>query len=151
MIADFGWTCANYVYTFVDSFSVSAYHVFERAAPEKKIQLAASVSLQTEDPTQEDYDKAVTKIMQSDCLATVIVTQTAPTASIIYEARKRGYEGHFVIQAASMSIQFNLRRMVGDTQTDEMLHGMLAVAPFNGAGNDRWVFMNLDMSMLACE
>ena len=137
MIVDFGWTCANYVYTFVDSFSVSAYHTFERTAPEKNIQLAASVSLQTEDPTQEDYDKAVTKIMESDCLATVIVTQTTPTASIIYKAHKRGYKGRFIIQGASMSIQTNLRRMVGDTQTDEMLHGMLAVAPFNGVGNDR--------------
>ena len=137
MIADFGWTCANYVYTEVDSFSASAYHTFKRTAPEKNIRLAERVGFQTEQPTAGDYDEAATKIMKSGCQATVIVTQTVPTASIIYEARKRGYEGHFVIQAASMSIQANLRRMVGDTQTDEMLHGMLAVAPFNGAGNDR--------------
>ena len=137
MIADFGWTCANYVYTEVDSFSASAYHTFKRTAPEKNIRLAERVGFQTEQPTAGDYDEAATKIMKSGCQATVIVTQTVPTASIIYEARKRGYEGHFVIQAASMSIQANLRRMVGDTQTDEMLHEMLAVAPFNGVGNDR--------------
>ena len=152
MIVDFGWTCANYVYTLVDSFSFSAYHAFERTAPDKNIGLAASVGLQTEEPTQADYDKAVTKIMESDCLATVIVTQTTPTASIIYEARKRGYKGQFVIQGASMSIQGNIHRMAardGLTTQDSnlMLRGMHAVAPFNGVGTKRSAFMHLDMSM----
>ena len=137
MIVDLGLTCANYVYTEVDSFSASAYHTFKRTAPGKNIELTERVGFQTEEPTAGDYDEAATKIARSGCQATVIVTQTVPTASIIYEAHKRGYRGHFVIQGASMSIQTNLRRMVGDTQTDEMLHGMLAVAPFNGVGNDR--------------
>ena len=142
MIADFGWTCANYVYTEVDSFSSSAYHAFKRTAPKKKIQLAESVSLHTEEPTAEDYDEAATKIARSGCQATVIVTQTVPTASIIYEAHKRGYRGHFVIQGASMSIQANIHRMAdrdGLTTQDAnlMLRGMHAVAPFNGVGNDR--------------
>ena len=142
MIVDFEWTCANYVYTYVDSFSVSAFHTFERTAPEKNIELTVPVSLPRDEPTAEDYDEAVTKIMESACPATVIVTQTTPTASIIYEARKRGYEGYFVIQGASMSIQANIHRMAdrdGLTTQDAnlMLRGMHAVAPFNGVGNDR--------------
>ena len=137
MIVDFQWTCVNYVYTYVDSFSVSAFHTFERTAPEKNIELTVPVSLPRDEPTAEDYDEAVTKIMKSDCPATVIVTQTVPTASIIYEAHKRGYRGQFIIQGASMTIHANLRRMAGDTQTNEMLQGMHAVAPFNGVGNDR--------------
>ena len=147
MIADFQWTCANYVYTYVDSFSLSAYHEFKKIAPEKNIQMTTvSVGLPNQ-PTAEDYDEAVTKIMESSCLATVIVTQTTPTASIIYEARKQGYKGHFVVQGASMSIQTNIRRMAGDTQMNEILHGMHAVAPFHGVGTKRSAFMNLDMSM----
>ena len=153
MIVDFRWTCANYVYTFVDSFSFAAHHAFKSFVDEKKkIRLAASVSLQKEDPTQEDYDKAVTEIMESNCLATVIVTQTLPTAAIIYEARKRGYKGHFVIQAASMSIQGHIHRMAArdgltTRDADLMLRGMHAVSPFNGVGTKRSAFMYLDMSM----
>ena len=151
MIVDLGLTCANYVYTEVDSFSASAYHDFKHIAPEKGITLAKSVSLRTEEPTAAEYDEAATKIARSGCRATVIVTQTVPTASIIYEARKRGYKGQFVIQGASMSIQGNIHRMAardGLTTQDSnlMLRGMHAVAPFNGVGTKRSAFMYLDMS-----
>ena len=152
MIADFGWTCANYVYTFVDSFSVSAYHTFERTAPEKNIRLAASVSLQTEDPTQEDYDKAVTKIMESDCLATVIVTQSAQAAEMIYEAHRQGYKGQFVTQGSGMSVSDYLHRKTGnETQVNRMMKGIFAVDSFNGAGTKRSAFMIWIRACPACE
>ena len=147
MIADFGWTCANYVYTSLDIFSSSAYQTFKSIAHEKNIRLASSVDLKLKPTTGEYYD-AITKIMKSGCLATVIVTQSAQAAEVIYEAHRQGYEGHFVTQGSGMSVPDYLHRKTGnEIQVNRMMKGIFAVDSFNGAGTKRSAFMNLNTSM----
>ena len=136
MIADFGWTCANYVYTEGDIFSSSAYQTFKSTAPEKNIRLAASVGLKSK-PTADDYNNAINKIMKSGCLATVVVTQSVQAAELIYEARKRGYKDQFVIQGSGMSVPDYLQRKTDETQANRMMEGIFAVDSFNGLGTKR--------------
>ena len=136
MIVDFGWTCANYVYTSLDVFSASAYSTFKSIAPEKNIRLTSSVDLKLKPTTKEYYD-AITKMMESSCLATVIVTQSVQAAELIYEARKRGYKDQFVIQGSGMSVPDYLQRKTDETQANRMMNGIFAVDSFNGAGTKR--------------
>ena len=131
----------------LDVFSSSAYQTFKSIAHEKNIRLASSVDLKLEPTTGEYYD-AITKIMKSGCLATVIVTQSAQVAEVIYEAHKRGYKGQFVIMGSGTSVPDYLYRKTGNkTQVNRMMKGILAVDSFNGAGTKRSAFLNLDMSM----
>ena len=136
MIVDFDWTCANYVYTSLDVFSVSAYQTFKSIAPEKNIRLTSSVDLKLK-PTRAEYYDAITKMMESSCLATVVVTQSAQAAEVIYELRTRGYKGQFVIQGSGMSVPDYLQRKAGETQANLMMKGIFAVDSFNGAGTKR--------------
>ena len=135
---DFRWTCANFVYTPLDVFSTSAYETFKRAAPDRKIWRASSISLKTS-PEKKEYTEAANKIMRSDCLVTIIVTQTVPTGEMVREAHKQGYKGEIVIQGASMSIQAYLRSKVGETQAHRMMRGIIAVSPSNGFGTPKFV------------
>ena len=77
--------------------------------------------------------------MRSDCLVTIIVTQTVATGEMVREAHKQGYEGQIIIQGASMSIQGYLRSKLGDTQAHRMMRGIIAVSPFNGIGTPKFV------------
>ena len=136
MIVDFEWTCANYVYTSLDIFSSSAYQTFKNTAPEKNIRLTASVGLEFK-PTTDDYNNAFNKIMKAGCLATVVVTQSAQAAEVIYELRTRGYKGQFVIQGSGMSVPDYLQRKTDETQANRMMEGIFAVDSFNGLGTKR--------------
>ena len=137
MIVDLGLTCANYVYTEVDSFSASAYHTFKRTAPERKIRLASSIGL-TENPTSDDFIQAATRIMKSDCRATVVTTQSVAGAAVVHETHKQGYEGQFLVQGALMAIPRLLRTKVkDDDEVNRMMRGIFAVDSFNGAGTER--------------
>ena len=145
MLSDFHWGCANYVYTPLDLFSTSAYEYFKSHAPSKKtkIRLASSISLKPS-PTPDDYTEAAKKIMKSNCLITIIVTQTVPTGEIVREAYKQGYKGEIVIQGASMSIQGYLRSKVATvlddhSEANRMMRGIIAVSPSNGFGTSKFV------------
>ena len=131
----------------LDVFSSSAYQTFKSIAPDKNIRLASSVDLKLKPTTGEYYD-AITKIMKSGCLATVIVTQSAQVAEVIYEARKRGYKGQFVILGSGMSVPDYLHRKTGnEIQVNRMMKGIFAVDYFNGAGTKRSAFMKMNTSI----
>ena len=138
LLSDFRWTCANYVYTSFDLFSTSAYEAFKRFAPDRNIRLAASIGL-ARSPENEEYIEAVDKIMRSDCLVTIMVTQTVATGEMVREAHDQGYEGEIVIQGASMSIQGYLRSKLGVAQAHRTMTGIIAVSPFNGFGTPKFV------------
>ena len=126
------------MYTSLDVFSTSAYEAFKSAAPDRKIRVASSISLQ-QTPNAEEITEAANKIMRSDCLVTIIVTQTVPTGEMVREAHKQGYKGQIVIQGASMSIQGYLRSKLGETQAHRIMRGIIAVSPFNGFGTPKFV------------
>ena len=137
VFAEFGWACANYVYTPSDVFSLSAYETFKRTAPERKIRLASSIGL-TENPTSDDFIQAATRIMKSDCRATVVTTQSVAGAAVVHETHKQGYEGQFLVQGALMAIPRLLRTKVkDDDEVNRMMRGIFAVDSFNGAGTER--------------
>ena len=126
------------MYAPFDVFSTSAYEAFKHFAPKKNIRLASSISLVTS-PTHGEYANGVNKIMRSDCLVTIIVTQTVATGEMVREAHDQGYEGEIVIQGASMSIQGYLRSKLGEAQAHRTMTGIIAVSPFNGFGTPKFV------------
>ena len=93
----------------------------------------------TPSPTRGEYANGVNKIMESNCLVTIMVTQTVPTAEMVREAHKQGYEGEIIIQGASMSIQGYLRSKAGETEAHRLMRGIIAVSPFNGVGTPKFV------------
>ena len=90
-------------------------------------------------PTPEEYIEATNKIMKSNCLVTIMVTQTVPTGEMVREAYNRGYKGEIIIQGASMSIQGYLRSKLDEAQAHRMMRGIIAVSSFNGIGTAKFV------------
>ena len=126
------------MYAPFDVFSTSAYEAFKHFAPKKNIRLASSISLVTS-PTHGEYTEATKKIMKSNCLVTIMVTQTVLTGEMVREAHKQGYEGEIIIQGASMSIQGYLRSETGEAEAHRLMRGIIAVSPFNGVGTPKFV------------
>ena len=137
VFAEFGWPCANYVYTPSDIFSSAAHETFKHTAPGRKIRLATSIRL-NENPTADDFVQAAADIMKSDCRATVVVTQTAAAAAVVHETHKQGYEGQFLMQGALRAIPSFLRtKLNDDDEVNRMMRGLFTVDSFNGAGTER--------------
>ena len=90
-------------------------------------------------PEKKEYTEAANKIMESNCLVTIMVTQTVLTGEMVREAHKQGYEGEIIIQGASMSIQGYLRSKLDETQAHHSMRGIIAVSPFNGIGTPKFV------------
>ena len=126
------------MYAYLDTFSASAFEAFKIDAPKKDIHLAESVIMKDE-PEEEDYNKYVAQILGSDCAATIIVTQTVPAAEIVYQARKKGYGGEFLVDGLLMSMHANLHEKAKKEGEDVnyMLRGMFALSPFYGVGTSK--------------
>ena len=142
MLADFGWTCANYLYTPLDVFSTTAYETFKkRTARERNIRLASSVSLKS-NPTTNDISNAVADIMKSDCLVTIMSIQTPRAADVVYEAHRQGYQGEFVTSSTALNIRTYLHlKAEDDAHINSMMRGIFSVAEFNGIGTARSVLV----------
>ena len=139
MPADFRWTCANFVYTPLDLYSTTAYETFKQ---EKNIRIELSVTLDRQ-PTPDDYSKAMAKIMESDCLATIVVVQTRQAAELVYAAHTQGYEGEFVMPRLA-GIQSYLRQKADEAEVNRMMTGIFFLAVFNGEGTARLVEIKFD-------
>ena len=138
MLADFRWTCANFVYTPLDMFSTTAYETFKQ---EKNIRIAVTVTLGLH-PTPDDHSKAMARIMKSDCLATIVVVQTSQAAELVYAAHTQGYEGEFLMPR--LELQSYLRQKADEAEVNRMMTGIFLFAVFNGEGTARLVEIKFD-------
>ena len=138
MPADFRWTCANFVYTPLDLFSTTAYETFKQ---EQNIRIALSVTLDF-NPTPDDISKAMADIMESDCLATVVVVQSRHAAELVYAAHVQGYEGEFLMPR--LELQSYLRQKADEAEVNRMMTGIFLFAVFNGEGTARLVEIKFD-------
>ena len=138
MPADFRWTCANFVYTPLDLYSTTAYETFKQ---EKNIRIELSVTLDR-NPTPDDYSKAMADIMESDCLATVVVVQSRHAAELVYAAHTQGYKGEFLMPR--LELQSYLRQKADEAEVNRMMTGIFLFAVFNGEGTARLVEIKFD-------
>ena len=148
MVADFGWNCANFVHDQRDPYSRSAYKAFKVAADHYGLPRDRIVSVEiTRNETSITLETAVTTIMNSNCLATVVATQTETAAKVLHEAKiKSEYKGEFLVQGALSSVKDKLRALssVKDKLHEEatrVLDGVFGVEAFSPL-TERFVMMH---------
>ena len=138
MLADFRWTCANYVYMHDDLFSANAFETFKEERIRRNIRLEKEVNLDLK-PTSSDISKHAATFVNSKCQAIVIITQTEPAAQLVSELYKQGYEGYILIQGASMSIASYVRGWQDAATVNKIMKGVIAVDTYAGVGTPRLV------------
>ena len=142
MPADFDWVCANYVYTPLDSFSTAAHKAFgDITARITNVDTAVTLALDKK-PTEEQYDRGIQSIVDSDCTLTIVVTQAAQVAHVVHRAYKKGYKGQFLVGGAGLRLPAQLEKIIDTPSTvdvNEMMQGVIAVEVFNGDGTEGFV------------
>ena len=140
VLADFRWTCANYVYMHDDLFSNNAFETFKEESIQRNIRIEKAINLELK-PNSPPISKHAETVVNSNCQAIVIITQTDPAARMVNELYKQGYEGYILIQGASMSIASYVRGWQDAATVNKIMKGVIAVDTYAGVGTPRLVLM----------